>query len=162
MSRKTSKVVVAEEASEVAAVALIAEKVEAISATRIAEEALAVAEAAEVVAAKEAADVVNAEEAVRIAEVAVSHSGGKLQLSDRAVEYLSVLLAQHFGAATVEENDAWRESVESGNQVLVRSGPLQLEITDVPFVIGDASTDLTGGNILLNVHRQLADVRLLD
>ena len=162
MSRKTSKVVVAEEASEVDA-ALLTEKVEAEAATRIASEAAAVddaligelAEAAEV-------DIVAAAKVASTAAVAVLHSGGTLQLSDRAVEYLSVLLAQHFGAATVEENDAWRESVESGNQVLVRSGPLQLEITDVPFVIGDASTDLTGGNILLNVHRQLADVRLLD
>lgn len=169
MSRKTSKVGEAAQASGVVADALIVEKAEAAAAALAAEEAAAVAakEAADVVAAEEAALAAAAVAAKEAAEeaalaTAVSRSASKFELSARAEEYLTVLLAQYFGTPTVDEYGVWLEAVESGNQVLVRNGPLQLETTDVPFVATDASTDLAGGDILLNVHRQLADVRLLD
>jgi hypothetical protein len=165
MSRKTSKVAAAETASEVANAELIKEVSEAAEADTAAEVATAAAVAAAVAAAEEAADVLVAQEAVAAAEAAEDEAAvaGKFTLSERAAEYLSVLLAQYFGTATAELNaDAWLEAVEGGNQVLVRNGPLLLEVTDVPFVVGDASKDLSGGNILINVHRQLADVRLLD
>lgn len=137
MSRKTSKVGEAAQASVVAADALATEEAAAVAAEEVEAAALAAADA-------------------------VSRSDSKFELGARAKDYLTILLAQYFGTPTVDEYGVWLEAVESGNQVLVRNGPLQLELTDVPFVAADVSTDLAGGNILLNVHRQLADVRLLD
>lgn len=85
------------------------------------------------------------------------------RLTGRQRDYLRALLGQYFGAKQAAESiDEWVDAVEAGGQVLVRNKPLRLEISAVKFERDQPSNDVTGGNVLLNVHRQMSNVRLLD
>lgn len=85
------------------------------------------------------------------------------RLTVRQRDYLRALLGQYFGAKQAAESiDEWVSAVELGGQVLVRNKPLRLEISTVKFERAQASNDVTGGDVLLNVHRQMSNVRLLD
>ncbi len=83
-------------------------------------------------------------------------------LSQRACEYLRVLLAQYFGHKDTEENmPKWIAAINSCKQLLVLNHPMRGEITDAAFDADDPSRDVKGPNVLLNVQRQLVNVRLL-
>lgn len=80
-------------------------------------------------------------------------------LSPRAIEYLQMLLGQYIGPASV---DAYVKALEGGRQLVVRSAPMRVDVSDEPFVRLDLTCDISDAAVLLHVNRQLANVRLLD
>jgi hypothetical protein len=136
-------------------------EIAAAMAAEVAVAAAAEAEAAAKAAAEEAAEAAAAS-ALADAEKAKADTT-IFTLSERASEYIRVLLSQYFGVAVADANQGrWFEAVSSGKQVLVRNKPLRIEMTDTPFEPKDATADVVGDDVLLNVHRQLVHVRLLD
>jgi hypothetical protein len=152
MSRKTSKVVGIEAAAKVANAAFIKEVEEATEADA--------AEAASTVTG--AIRRITAEELpVDIALPPLAEDVTSCALSDRAKYYLQVLISQYIGVDEAEATAASHvETVESGLQLIVFNNPLRVVKSDLPFDCTDTSKDAVSPDILLNLSRQLANVRM--
>jgi hypothetical protein len=82
-------------------------------------------------------------------------------LSDTAKTYLQALLSQYIGAAEAEATVATHAAtIESGLQLIVFQNPLRVEASSCSFNVADAAKDIAAPDILLNLNRQLAYVRM--
>jgi hypothetical protein len=82
-------------------------------------------------------------------------------LSDDAKYYLRALLSQYVGDEVATSTvGAHVATVEAGFQLVVFNNPLRVEASDLLFYPSDASTDIVCEDVILNLSRQLVNVRL--
>jgi len=99
----------------------------------------------------------------KVAKVAESE---KTSLSDAAQNHLKRTLESYFGIGGVKKRvmEKSEETLTSGNQLLLNRGTgnerFALGFTDTEFLPTDASADLAGRDVIINLSRLLVDAKV--